>query len=196
MVRARHVALVRPLALRPLRAASPMGPAPRAHPSDLGGCVALTRCARESVLASQQAASAVYILDMKGKVIIARNYRGDVPMSVVDHFARHVQVRAPHATEPPPRDFGRAHPRPPGVGSAGLERPSASSPGASGRWSQCSACPHEPAATPAAARQREQRAGRTAARGEGRARTVEVVRLNVEECAAIHHDDRLHVYLL
>ncbi|KAG8462895.1 hypothetical protein KFE25_001668 [Diacronema lutheri] len=37
------------------------------------------------------AASAVYILDMKGKVIIARNYRGDVPMSVVDHFARHVQ---------------------------------------------------------------------------------------------------------
>ncbi|KAJ1617252.1 hypothetical protein T492DRAFT_1101275 [Pavlovales sp. CCMP2436] len=28
---------------------------------------------------------------MKGKVIIARNYRGDVPMSVVDHFARHVQ---------------------------------------------------------------------------------------------------------
>jgi hypothetical protein len=37
----------------------------------------------------------VYILDMKGKVIIARNYRGDVPMSVVDHFARHVQVRAP-----------------------------------------------------------------------------------------------------
>lgn len=29
-------------------------------------------------------ASAVFITDTKGKVIIARNYRGDVPMSVSD----------------------------------------------------------------------------------------------------------------
>eukprot|EP01134_Creolimax_fragrantissima_P000665 CFRG0665T1 len=30
--------------------------------------------------------SAIYILDFKGKVLIARNYRGDVPMEVIDHF--------------------------------------------------------------------------------------------------------------
>jgi len=31
-------------------------------------------------------ASAIYILDMKGKVLICRNYRGDIDMSVVDKF--------------------------------------------------------------------------------------------------------------
>ena len=31
-------------------------------------------------------ASAVFILDLKGKVLIARNYRGDIPMSEIDHF--------------------------------------------------------------------------------------------------------------
>ncbi|VDK20406.1 unnamed protein product [Anisakis simplex] len=30
--------------------------------------------------------SAIYILDLKGKVIISRNYRGDVDMSVIDKF--------------------------------------------------------------------------------------------------------------
>jgi AP-1 complex subunit mu len=27
-------------------------------------------------------ASAIFVMDTKGKVIIARNYRGDIPMSV------------------------------------------------------------------------------------------------------------------
>uniref|UniRef100_A0A9L0I6R2 Adaptor related protein complex 1 subunit mu 1 n=1 Tax=Equus asinus TaxID=9793 RepID=A0A9L0I6R2_EQUAS len=31
-------------------------------------------------------ASAVYVLDLKGKVLICRNYRGDVDMSEVEHF--------------------------------------------------------------------------------------------------------------
>ncbi|RKP02145.1 hypothetical protein CXG81DRAFT_18120 [Caulochytrium protostelioides] len=31
-------------------------------------------------------ASAVFILDLKGKVLISRNYRGDIPMSTVDQF--------------------------------------------------------------------------------------------------------------
>eukprot|EP00300_Choanocystis_sp_HF-7_P001923 c11524_g1_i2.p1 GENE.c11524_g1_i2~~c11524_g1_i2.p1 ORF type:complete len:471 (-),score=132.37 c11524_g1_i2:185-1537(-) len=35
-------------------------------------------------------ASAVFILDLKGKTIISRNYRGDVPMSIVDKFVTHV----------------------------------------------------------------------------------------------------------
>lgn len=35
--------------------------------------------------------SAVFILDSKGKVIISRNYRGDIPMSVANKFALHIQ---------------------------------------------------------------------------------------------------------
>ncbi|KAJ3065290.1 AP-1 complex subunit mu-1 [Podochytrium sp. JEL0797] len=30
--------------------------------------------------------SAVFILDLKGKVLISRDYRGDIPMSYVDKF--------------------------------------------------------------------------------------------------------------
>ena len=30
--------------------------------------------------------SAIYILDMKGKVLISRNYRGDIENSVIDKF--------------------------------------------------------------------------------------------------------------
>lgn len=32
------------------------------------------------------AASALFILDQKGKILISRNYRGDVPMSVASRF--------------------------------------------------------------------------------------------------------------
>ncbi len=35
-------------------------------------------------------ASAIFILDLKGKVVISRNYRGDVPMSTIDKFSRHL----------------------------------------------------------------------------------------------------------
>mmetsp|Transcript_802 Transcript_802/g.801 ORF Transcript_802/g.801 Transcript_802/m.801 type:complete len:425 (+) Transcript_802:80-1354(+) len=38
-------------------------------------------------------ASAVYITDLKGKVIISRNYRGDIPMNVSERFAVYVQER-------------------------------------------------------------------------------------------------------
>ena len=31
-------------------------------------------------------ASAVFVLDLKGKVLISRNYRGDVPPAAVDKF--------------------------------------------------------------------------------------------------------------
>ena len=36
-------------------------------------------------------ASALFITDTKGKVIISRNYRGDIPMSVVEKFSLYVQ---------------------------------------------------------------------------------------------------------
>eukprot|EP01066_Platyproteum_vivax_P013100 Platyproteum_vivax@DN5957_c0_g1_i1.p1 len=35
-------------------------------------------------------ASAIFILDLKGKVIISRNYRGEVPMTVTDRFQKNV----------------------------------------------------------------------------------------------------------
>eukprot|EP00386_Alphamonas_edax_P007944 GDKI01026223.1.p1 GENE.GDKI01026223.1~~GDKI01026223.1.p1 ORF type:complete len:428 (+),score=177.48 GDKI01026223.1:180-1463(+) len=35
-------------------------------------------------------ASAVFILDLKGKVIISRNYRGEVPMSITERFQQNV----------------------------------------------------------------------------------------------------------
>ena len=31
---------------------------------------------------SKMATSALFVMDLKGKIIISRNYRGDVPMSV------------------------------------------------------------------------------------------------------------------
>lgn len=50
--------------------------------------------------ASEMTASAVFILDMKGKVIISRNYRGDVPMNCVERFSGHV-LEAEEADERP-----------------------------------------------------------------------------------------------
>ncbi len=35
-------------------------------------------------------ASAVFIMDTKGKVIIARNYRGDIPMSVSERWVNNL----------------------------------------------------------------------------------------------------------
>jgi AP-1 complex subunit mu len=31
-------------------------------------------------------ASAIFFLDLKGKTLLARNYRGDIPMSAVERF--------------------------------------------------------------------------------------------------------------
>lgn len=38
-------------------------------------------------------ASAVYIMDLKGKVIISRNYRGDIPMNCSEKFSLHIQEK-------------------------------------------------------------------------------------------------------
>ena len=35
--------------------------------------------------------SAVFVTDLKGKVIISRNFRGDIPMSVSHKFTSYVQ---------------------------------------------------------------------------------------------------------
>ena len=37
--------------------------------------------------------SALFIMDPKGKVLISRNYRGDIPMSVSEKFALTIQER-------------------------------------------------------------------------------------------------------
>ena len=36
------------------------------------------------------AMSAVYLMDLKGKILLSRNYRGDIPMSSSDRFTRHL----------------------------------------------------------------------------------------------------------
>jgi AP-1 complex subunit mu len=38
-------------------------------------------------------ASAVFVMDAKGKIIISRNFRGDVPMGVSERFSLHIQER-------------------------------------------------------------------------------------------------------
>ncbi|CAM9141733.1 unnamed protein product [Ectocarpus fasciculatus] len=38
-------------------------------------------------------ASAVFIMDLKGKVIISRNYRGDIPLNVAERFSLYVQEK-------------------------------------------------------------------------------------------------------
>lgn len=44
---------------------------------------------------SKMVASAVFITDTKGKVIVSRNYRGDIPMSVIERFVDFVVRKAP-----------------------------------------------------------------------------------------------------
>ncbi len=35
-------------------------------------------------------ASAIYLLDLKGKILISRSYRGDIPISAVNRFINHL----------------------------------------------------------------------------------------------------------
>ena len=68
----------------------------RPSPPTLGSRAALEACWRGDAMT----ASAVFILDVKGKVVISRNYRGDVPMNCVERFAGVARARAlmsPHA---------------------------------------------------------------------------------------------------
>ena len=47
------------------------------------------------------AASAVYILDLKGKVLISRNYRGDLPLSTIDRFPKLIMEAEEEGTMTP-----------------------------------------------------------------------------------------------
>jgi len=46
-------------------------------------------------------ASAIFILDSKGKVLISRNYRGDIPMNAIDVFPRLIQEQEEEGTLTP-----------------------------------------------------------------------------------------------
>ena len=46
--------------------------------------------------------SCVYILDLKGKVLISRNYRGDIPLSAVDNFMPLILASEEEDITPPP----------------------------------------------------------------------------------------------
>ena len=56
---------------------------------------------RQSHLSDNMVASAVFVLDQKGKIIISRNYRGDIPMSAAEKFVTRLQ-EGMHAREEPP----------------------------------------------------------------------------------------------
>lgn len=51
-------------------------------------------------------ASAIFVMDMKGKIIISRNYRGDVPMSAAEKFSRHLNEDEDHQLSPIITDEG------------------------------------------------------------------------------------------
>lgn len=42
--------------------------------------------------------SALFIMDLKGKILISRNYRGDIPMSVSEKFTKHLYDQQ-HSTQ-------------------------------------------------------------------------------------------------
>ena len=60
---------------------------------------------RQSHLSDNMVASAVFVLDQKGKIIISRNYRGDIPMSAAEKFVTRLQ-EGMHAREEPPGTRG------------------------------------------------------------------------------------------
>jgi AP-1 complex subunit mu len=47
-------------------------------------------------------ASAIFFLDLKGKTLLARNYRGDLPMSAVEKFMPLLLDAEEESTAPPP----------------------------------------------------------------------------------------------
>merc|ERR1712021_123293 len=49
---------------------------------------------------TEMAASAVYILDLKGKVLISRNYRGDMPLNIIEKFPKMLMEAEEERTVP------------------------------------------------------------------------------------------------
>ncbi|KAL8202345.1 UNVERIFIED_CONTAM: AP-1 complex subunit mu-2 [Gekko kuhli] len=54
-------------------------------------------------------ASAVFILDLKGKPLISRNYKGDVSMSEIDHFMPQLMQREEESALTPLLSHGKVH---------------------------------------------------------------------------------------
>ncbi|KAK2087353.1 AP-1 complex subunit mu-2 [Saguinus oedipus] len=54
-------------------------------------------------------ASAVFILDVKGKPLISRNYKGDVPMSKIEHFMPLLVQREEEGALTPLLSYGEVH---------------------------------------------------------------------------------------
>merc|ERR1711871_608611 len=62
--------------------------------------------AGESTESVSMSCSAVFILDAKGKIIINRNYRGDVPMTVAERFANYIAETEEEDLRPVVQDNG------------------------------------------------------------------------------------------
>ena len=56
------------------------------------------------------ACSAIYFLDNKGKVLLCRNYRGDIDNNVIENFISKYTwlCRASHTSSPKPKGSGKS----------------------------------------------------------------------------------------
>ncbi|XP_072347160.1 AP-1 complex subunit mu-1 isoform X2 [Scyliorhinus torazame] len=54
-------------------------------------------------------ASAIFILDLKGKLLISRNYKGDVDMSTIEHFIPMLTQKEDEGTMSPLLTYGKVH---------------------------------------------------------------------------------------
>jgi hypothetical protein len=54
--------------------------------TEFGSLNKSTRTSRHALSPGLTMASAIFFLDLKGKTLLARNYRGDIPMSAVEKF--------------------------------------------------------------------------------------------------------------
>ncbi|KAK7800473.1 hypothetical protein U0070_024253, partial [Myodes glareolus] len=82
----------------------------RTLPQEEGSIAAAPSCSRLSAsLTATMSASAVFILDVKGKPLISRNYKGDVPMTEIDHFMPLLMQREEEGVLAPLLSHGRVH---------------------------------------------------------------------------------------
>ena len=64
---------------------------PRRRTRDAGSGSASKKRMAPRLRAAMVVASAIFLTDLKGKVLIARNYRGNVSMSAADKFSQRIQ---------------------------------------------------------------------------------------------------------
>uniref|UniRef100_A0A8B9QK63 AP-1 complex subunit mu-2 n=1 Tax=Apteryx owenii TaxID=8824 RepID=A0A8B9QK63_APTOW len=91
----------------PLRPGSPAGAA--AHLAQVTGKEEAAAACGEGPRRPAMSASAVFILDLKGKPLISRNYKGDVSMAEIEHFMALLLQREEEGALAPLLTHGKVH---------------------------------------------------------------------------------------